>query len=292
MTPALVLLLAASVRAEPLASGYEQLRAGLAARPQAIASLIDARARGAWFRKVRGPYDHEGYGIRAEGVLPSFTPDPERRFDRPGDWRSGPLDRASVYVGLGSDAAEVDAGLSWSAVLDGRGLPTGEFAYRVFWRAAPEGWGHPEKGSADDLYLRPGEGFAITLRAREDGTARLDIKRKRDGRLFTKVFPVSGLLSRPRAFKRVHSIDQFKVVDGERVGNERDAAAPTHAYLDSGRWTQTHLLTPRGWMPLTGGRATEIRGIDAASGYQAIFAAGGALEPDGGEHMLVVPPAR
>lgn len=291
-TPLLVLLLAAAARAEPLASGFQQLRAGLGARPRPIASLIDARARGAWFRKVQGPYDREAYGIRAEGVLPAFTPDPERLFDRPGDWRSGPLDRASVYVGLGSDRTEVDAGLVWSAVLDGRGRPTGEFAYRIFWRAAPEGWGHPAKGSADDLYFRPGEGFIMTLRAREDGTARLDIKRRRDGRLFTKVFAVSGLSSRPRAFKRVHSIDQFRVEAGERVGNERHPAAPTAAYLDGGRWTRAQLLTPRGRLPLTGARATEVRGIDAATRYQAVFATAGSLEPDGGEPMLVVPPAR
>lgn len=292
MTPlVLVLLAAGAARAEPLAQGFESLRAGLSARPAAMGSLIDARARGAWFRKVQGPEDAWGYGIRAEGVLPSFHHDPERRFDRAGDWRSGPLDRASVYVGLGSASTEVDAGLVWSAVLDSRGLPTGEFAYRVFWRAAPEGWGHPEKGSDEDLYLRPGEAFAMTLRARGDGTARLDIRRRRDGRLFTRIFPVAGLLSRPRSFKRVHSIDQFRIEEGERVGNERHPAAPTAAWLEGGRWTQTHLLTPEGWRPLTGARATEIRGIDAAARYRDIFAAG-ALEPDGGEPMVVLPPRR
>lgn len=290
-TPLIVLLLASSVRAEPLASGFEQLRAGLAVRPRAVHSGIDTKALGAWFRKVEGPYDHSGYGIRAEGVLPAFHADPARRFDRAGDWRSGPLDRADVYIGLGSEATEVDAGLIWSAVLDGRGLPTGEFAYRVYWRAAPEGWGHPKKGTPEDLYLRPGEGFAMTLRAREDGSARLDIKRKRDGRLFTKVFPVAGLLQRPRSFKRVHSIDQFHVEGEERVGNERTGAEPTSAYLEGGRWTQTHLLTPQGWMPLAGARATEVRGVESAVAYRSIYAAE-SIEADGGEPMLVVPPAR
>lgn len=289
---ALVLLLAsASASAEPLGAGFETLRADLAARPAPPRSLIDTKARGAWFRKLQGPSDETGYGIRAEGVLPEFHADAERRFDAPGDWRSGPLDRADVYIGLGSDASEVDAGLIWSQVLDGRGLPTGEFAYRIYWRARPEGWGHPEKGSEDDLYFRSGERFAMTIRAREDGTARLDIRRPRDGRLFTKVFPVAGLLSRPRSFKRVHSIDQFRIEGGERVGNERYPAQPTRAWLDGGEWTSTHLLTPQGWQPLTGARATEIRGIDAATRYRAIFATG-EPGPSGGEPMLVVPPAR
>ncbi len=287
-TTSFVLLLAAAASAQPLAQDFESARAGLS-RPATMRSVVDPKASGAWFRKVES-VEGLGHGLRAEGVLPSFRADPGRDFVAPGDWRSGPLDRASVYIGLGSRVSEVDAGLGWSPVLGADGRRTGAYAYRIFWRAAPHGWGQPDKGTPDDLYFEPGERFVMTITARADGTARLDIRRPRDGRSFTKVFPVAGLDLRELAFKRIHSIDQFRVVDGKRDGNEGHPAAPTTARLEGGRWDAVSVLTAAGVRPLAGADAIEVRSRDTAASYRALFAAG-APSAEGGEPMLVVPPA-
>jgi hypothetical protein len=288
-TTAFVVLLAAAASAQQLPQDFESVRAGLARPTAALRTVVDRKASGAWFRKVES-VEGVGHGLRAEGVLPDFRADPRRDFVAPGDWRSGPLDRASVYIGLGSRAAEVDAGLGWSPVLGADGRRTGAYAYRIFWRAAPHGWGQPEKGTPDDLYFEPGERFVMTVTAREDGTARLDILRPRDGRSFTKVFPVARMRLAELSFKRIHSIDQFRVVGKARDGNEGHPAAPTAARLEGGRWDAVAVLTREGPRPLAVDLAVEVRSPDTDARYRALFAAG-APSADGGEPMLVVPPA-
>jgi hypothetical protein len=138
----------------------------------ASANVLIERARGAWFRKVVGPRGEKFDGIEGWGVLPTPSFDPAREHSAaPGEeaYKTGPLDRPDVYLGLSAEGAEVDAGLIWDHVYDLQGRDTGAFAYRVYWRTSKGGWQNPAVGAADNIYLRPGDRFALTLRARPGG---------------------------------------------------------------------------------------------------------------------------
>ena len=281
MSPALILLaLTAPVQAQSLFS-------------------IDPAARGAWFRKVESAAGVSARGIEAWGVLPKPSFDPAREHEAaPGEepYKSGPLDRPDVYVGLGADGAEVDAGLIWDHVYGADGRDTGKWAYRVYWRTSGGGWENPEPGADDDLTFKPGERFALTLTASADGTARLAVRRagaRAASRAYS--FAVPGLVSangglKPASFKRVHSIDQFRLENGRRRGNEGRPALATAATLSGGRWEGAHLLLEDGERrALAGSAATVVRGPDAAGIYASVFPSAGVGE-GGGEEMSVYPP--
>jgi hypothetical protein len=263
------------------------------------AAAIVEKARGAWFRKVVSPEGAAFEGIEAWGVLPEPDFDPAREhLAAPGEeaYKTGPLDRPDVYVGLHADGAEVDAGLIWDRVYGADGRDTGEFAYRVYWRTSKGGWRNPAVGAADNLYLRPGDRFALTLRARPDGTARLSVRRAGDdGAAAGYMFPVPGLLAengalKPLSFKRVHSIDQFRVEGGLRRGNEGRAALPTRTTLRDGRWEGARLLKADGSRAaFSGSLATVARGADASGRYGAVFPAAG-VGRGGAEDMRILPP--
>ena len=269
------------------------------ANAQADATALVEKTRGAWFRKVVAPEDAALEGVEAWGVLPQPVFDPAREHKAaPGEesYKSGPLDRPDIYLGLHADGAEVDAGLIWDHVYDGRGHDTGEFAYRVYWRTSKGGWNNPEVGASDNIYLRPGDRFAMTLRARRDGSVRLSVRRAgRHGASAGYAFAVPGLLAKdgslkPLSFKRVHSIDQFRLVKGLRFGNENHAALPTRAGLADGRWEGAHLLRGDGArVAFAGGSAQVSRGIDAAKRYDAVFPEAG-VGKGGAEEMRILPP--
>ena len=268
----------------------------------AAASRPDFRiegTRGAWFRKVVSPEDAAFDGIEGWGVLPKPVFDPAREHQAASGepaFMTGPLDRPDIYLGLHADGAEVDAGLTWDHVYDSAGRDTGEFAYRVYWRTSKGGWRNPEAGAADNLYLRPGDRFALTLRANPDGTARLAVRRAgRHGTSAGYAFAVPGLLRedgsmKPVSFKRVHSIDQFRIEGGRRRGNENHAALATRARLGGGRWEGVHLL--RGddvRRQFSGAAAIVSRGVDSLDRYREIFPKAGVGE-GGAEEMLILPP--
>ncbi len=278
----------------------------LAAFPASAAELNDApasvlvdKARGAWYRKVVSPAGGEFTGIEGWGVLPKPVFDPSREHAAaPGEesYTSGPLDRPDVYLGLHAEGAEVDAGLIWDRVYDASGRGTGEFAYRVYWRTSKGSWNNPKPGAADDLYLRPGDRFALTLRALPDGSARLSVRRAgKEGASAGYSFPVPGLIAadgslKALSFKRVHSIDQFRLENGRRKGNEGRPALATRASVSGGRWEGAHLLSVGGGRAaLSGQRATVARGADAASRYGAVFPSAGVGE-GGAEEMRILPP--
>lgn len=277
---------------------------GASAAASALAAAAKPRftvdgTRGAWFRKVVGPTGTVDEGIEAWGVLPEPVFDPARRHEAaPGEepYKSGPLDRPDIYLGLHADGAEVDAGLTWDRVYDDSGRDTGKFAYRIYWRTSKGGWNNPQVGAADNLYLRPGERFALTLRARPDGSARLAVRRAGARAASAGFdFAVPGLLDgegrlKPLSFKRVHSIDQFRLEGGLRRGNEGRPALATRTRLSGGRWEGAHLLGADGSRrALSGALATVARGADAASRYAAVFPAAGVGE-GGAEEMAIFPP--
>lgn len=82
---------------------------------------------GAYFRKVSSPARRDYVGIRAHGRLPEVSFDPARRHlaaDGVNSYKSGPLDRPSVYLGGTSGGREMDVGLTWDRVYDPGGRPT------------------------------------------------------------------------------------------------------------------------------------------------------------------------
>lgn len=263
-----------------------------AARPRFV---VD-NARGAWFRKVAGPEGGGFEALEASGILPEPVFDPAREHKAAkGEeaYKSGPLDRPDVYLGLHADGAEVDAGLIWDHVYDADKRDTGEFAYRVYWRTSKGGWNNPAVGAADNLYLHPGDSFGLTLRAHADGRATLSVTAPGGAAEYS--FPVPGLLKtdgslKPLSFKRVHSIDQFRIADGLRSGNEGHAALPTRTELRDGRWEGARLVKADGSRAaLTGPLATVVRGVDAASRYGAVFP-GTEVGEGGAEEMRILPP--
>jgi hypothetical protein len=299
MLPALLLIAAAAASAQTLDSSFAaELAAARAARP---AVFVDEHARGSWFRKIASPDDATVFdGITGWGVLPRPTFDAERMHEPAageGAFTAGPLDNPGIYLGAHAAGREVDAGLKWDHRYDAQGRDTGAFAWRVFWRvASPSGnvWANPVPGSPQDVYLLPGDRFAMRLTVRPDGTARLDVRGAGAGAAgMAQVFALDGFWDGakplPRSFKRVDAIDQFTTdAEGRRVGLEGRPALPTRATLDGGRWEGVHLLGPAR-APLAGGLAVEWRGPDAAARYGRIFPSA-VIDGSGGEEMIVTPP--
>jgi hypothetical protein len=264
------------------------------ARPPAMVSGPE----GAWYRKIESVESPEFDGITVAGVLPSPSFDPGRmHVPGPGEreYTRGPLDSPSVYVGLHAGRTEVDAGLKWDHTYDAGASPSGTFAFRVFWRVrddAGDSWRNPAPGSAQDVYLLPGDDFAMTLRVDAGGRARLDVRG--GGQSFATTFPLAGLGAggrpAPRSFKRVAAIDQFREDRGLRVGNEGRPAIATRARMTGGRWSSVELLAGARRPPLTGALARDARSADETDRYRSIFPSAG-LDARGGEGIDVIPPA-
>ena len=116
-----------------------------------IKVAVDENASGAYFHKVVAPRRADAHGIRAEGRLPEVVLDPKRftiggvvagdpveatkrvlqneptldaALGRLNDWRTGPLDKASVYLGGHAGPQEADVGLSFDRVYDAKGHAT------------------------------------------------------------------------------------------------------------------------------------------------------------------------
>ena len=168
---------------------------------------------------------------------------------------------------------------------------------RSSWRTSKGGWENPGKSASDNLYLNPGDGFILTMLVLPDGKARLSVSGTGKGAASEDyTFDVPGLRDasgklKPLSFKRIHSIDQFRLVDGKRMGNENHPALPTRTRLTGGSWSGASLIAAGGKerRPLAGSLATVHRGADAASRYAAIFPAA-AVGEHGEEEMAILPP--
>lgn len=321
--------------AEPLP---QELRAGFdlfksRPRPSAAAassicagSEADARAKGAYFRKIESVSDPRARGIRGRAVLPQVAFDPSRNFSPTAAdpaWWEGPLDHPSVYVGASAEGAEIDAGLTWDRVYDEQRRPTftdnpdgcdhgqaehrfvepakdgkplaPNFAFRPFWRAtdASRGiWAQPPVG--DQFYYYPGQRVSLSLRVSANDELTLEIKPDAGAgphfaaSIAQRGFPVEG---RERSFKRVNSIDQYRVDNGARRGNEGFDALPTRARATGGAWLEAKLLGPGGAEAALAGPACKVViGAEPAACTAPVVLA---LKPtaSGGETIDIVPPA-
>jgi hypothetical protein len=301
MTAALLLLLSAKLSAQTLDSSFQDASDAARAAAAHPAVVVDAKAIGSWYRKIASVDTTDFDAVTARGVLPQPAFDPARMHSpAPGEgaWTEGPLDNPGVYIGVHAQDREIDAGLKWDHRYDEKGRDTGLYAWRVFWRTASPGsnvWKNPDPGSAQDLYLTPGQPFTMTLTLRPDGTEVLQVGGDGAGAPSMSVaITLDGFFSNaarlPRRFKRVDSIDQFRAdPGGPRVGNEGSPAIPTKATLSDGKWDAVELTAGARRAPLTGALAVEYRGADEDSAYRAVFPASG---PDakGGEEIVIAPP--
>ncbi len=267
----------------------------------------DANVSGAWFRKVKTARSKLLTGIRTVVRLPQVTLDPDRwhRDLVEGEDSSmiGPLDRPSVYLGGNGSGHEVDCGLTWDRVYLGDGTSTEEFAFRPFWRAEGK-WRNPKVKDADrgdgppNVYFRPGETLALSVECTAPDKLRMTLAGVDDPKKVVVVnfdVPGFGRAQGWQEWKRVHSVDQFREVDGRRVGNEPrpgkpTRVIPTRARLTGGRWLSVEILTKTGPVPLTAKTGTAIRGNDTGAVYASAFPGSG-FTVSGGEDIEVRPTA-
>jgi hypothetical protein len=174
------------------------------------------------------------------------------------------------------------------------------FAFRPFWRttgSAGNQWHQPTVGSADNIYLYPGQRFLLRVEAAGVDRVRLLVRGEESGGPTLDVtFRQEGFgRGAAQAWKRVSSIDQFRevVVDGRRLrrGNEGRDVLPTRSRVTSAAWFEVHLLGPAGARtPLMGRPHTEVRGADSAPVYARVFRRR-SFTSAGGEELDIVPTA-
>jgi hypothetical protein len=259
---------------------------------------VDAKARGAYFRKVESLPSRDTHGIRVVVKLPSTSFDASRNYVSPhgeDDYRNGPLDHPSVYVGGNAAGHEVDVGLTWDHVHGGSKRGRDDAAFRAFWRTTNERneWHQPEAGSADDVYFRSGDVVVITLVEVGVDTLRIDIRKEGDAvDGLSRTFTQQGFgRGEPATFKRVSSIDQFTVdARGERVGLEGHDVLATHTTARGAQWRSVDLLDAHGNMlfAIACSNAVEVRGSDTAPRYDTIFTRS-APTANGSESVDIVP---
>ncbi|HBA60272.1 MAG TPA: hypothetical protein DCZ92_05560 [Elusimicrobia bacterium] len=289
---------------------------------------------GAYFRKLVTHEDPAIVGIQAEGTLPLIAFDEARYYtDTEGnDYKTGPLDRPSVYTGASSPSNELDCGLGWDRVYlstrtavmvapdgghyqlaldksvlfgpDGGKLASGSaavtamesslklkplMAFRPFWRTTgmekPD-WHNPPLGAKNNIYFYPGERIKMALNYIGGGKFRLYVSAQ--GRDFSVTFAQKGF-ERTRSFKRINSIDQFRLENGKRVGNEGHDVVPTKTRVTGASWSTTSILLGSGAaVPFSGTHCVEQRGRDTNARYSEIFRSSG-WTPAGGETLDITP---
>lgn len=238
-------------------------------------SVVDVHARGAYFRKIQSEPSESAVGVTGRPILPQVAVDPKRMMpSRAGDpaWWAGPLDRPSVYLGAAAPGIEVDAGLSWERVVDAQGKLTDAYGFRPFWRVTRGGksvFGPPPEEAAKPVY-QPGQALTMTLTLVADDRLELSISGA-GAPSYSTAFAAPGLpldgAGRPRSFKRVNAIDQYRRdAAGDRHGNEGFDAAPTAASALGGSWASAGVLTDAGYaQPLFGGSCRVVLSPDRAS---------------------------
>jgi hypothetical protein len=253
-----------------------------------------------------GPLDRPSVYIGASSPKAEFEAGLtwDRVYDRAGrpvftDLASGTdgNDEAHRFVAADADGETVMVNALGRRAAEGAALVP-DFAFRPFRRGAA-GWGNPEVGSPDNVYLYPGEAFTMTLQISAAGAVRLDIRAESGGqgtgggggwRHHTWKGSEPGLREGGTLLvKRVNAIGQFRVVDGRRSGNEGHAVIPTAALAVGACWRRSASLAARDRrVPLAGRNAVAVAGADTAPVYASVFRLSG-LEADGGECIDIVP---
>lgn len=249
-----------------------------------------------------GPLDRPSFylGGRASGVEVDAGLTWDRVYDEDGrpTWTDelvaasdgGQRSRRFVVLGDGS-------------VLDADGAPREEgtrglvenFGFRPFWRAVGV-WANPPVGSEDNVYFYPGEGLRMQIKAAGVDTLELVINSADDpSKTFFVSFDAPGWgRGEPQLFKRVHSIDQFTVFEGERVGLETADldVLPTDTVLEDATWSTVRVLGTQGAeLAVLDCDSPAVVGSDEVleHGYDTIFLLYDQT-PAGGERSVILPP--
>ena len=170
------------------------------------------------------------------------------------------------------------------------------FAFRPYWRVSqPDNtWHNPQPGTPDNIYLYPGADFRMQIRTAGANRLRLDVTAA-DGSSFGVTFAAQGWgTGAGQQFKRVHSIDQFTVQNGKRVGLEsrHSDVLPTSTHLDAIRWEEARLLAADGSSAgFLDCQSPALRGTDAVfgAGYATVFRSTD-QDSNGAETGWVTPP--
>ena len=170
------------------------------------------------------------------------------------------------------------------------------FAFRPYWRVSrPDNtWHNPPKGTPENVYLYPGEIFRMQIRTAGKNQLRLNVNGA-GGKSFEVTFDALGWgVGADQQWKRVHSIDQFTVSGGKRVGleSQHSDVLKTATHLKDMRWDEVTLLDSNGnEAGVLDCKAQAIRGVDTIfqSNYTAIFAVSN-QDARGGESASTTPP--
>jgi len=176
-----------------------------------------------------------------------------------------------------------------------------DLAFRPFWRTIVRRngtnvnrWANPEPGDPGFQFFYPGERFTMTLETVRRDTMRLRIASLDDTAAVTdETFEQSGFGEGSGAsFKRVNSIDQFRVLsNGAKKGNEGNPAIATATRVKGGRWDDFYLLEGGTRVPFTGSSFVEKReGEFSSSEFNSIFHRSG-FNSAGGEALDIDPPS-
>lgn len=157
------------------------------------------------------------------------------------------------------------------------------FAFCPFYRTST--W-----NPTQDVFFMPGELVTIKLTHKKN-TFRLAITS--DSVSFIKEFTRKGYnqWAKGYSFKRINAIDQFRVVDGKRKGNEGPGVKtiPTTTSALQGGWESAYLLDVEGkGTPFQSPFCIQTRGQDTLEKYDQIFNSSG-INSSGGEFLDIRP---
>ena len=173
-----------------------------------------------------------------------------------------------------------------------------DFAFRPFIRDSQGHWITPQPpGSANDRYFYPGEDIKMTLTSVDATHLQLEVDLVGSDYSYKQVFAQDGFGPGTQpSFKRVNSIDQFRLVTGPdgkpaRKGNEGRSVIPTSTVLSDADWNKASMLTREGGqVPMVGQQFTEVAGSDVFSHYDQIFKVSPTTS-QGGEEITIDPRA-
>jgi len=163
------------------------------------------------------------------------------------------------------------------------------FAFRPYWRV--QAWANPSVRSAENRYFYPGTSFRMNVRVISRGTVQMRIDSGvTDTAPFITTFAAPGFgAGLPQSFKRVNSVDQFRVVNGKRDGLEGSNVLPTQTRVTDAKWKTVSLLGAGGVQrcKLACG-AESVAGLDIAGPYDSIFSLDD-QSAEGGESIDIHP---
>lgn len=195
-------------------------------------------------------YDEKGRPTFTDRANGTDGGDPAHRFTRQGN-----------VVQDGNGKAVTDP-----AVL---GALQPNFAFRAFWRTtnSDEGnlWNNADK-SDPNQYFYPGQKINMSIDTARGNQVQMRISAE-NGPTFAQNFRQQGFgEGGAQLFKRVNSIDQFDIVNGERMSLEKTrdkTVRPTRASALGGSWDEVSIIRGNGsTTPLPINARTVIHGSD------------------------------